>query len=382
MADSQEHPPGAPAQPGPETLAHLGEWELIRRLGAFAPPDQFADDAALLPDGDDGGEEGRLVVNTDVLVEGLHFSEATTGPADVGWRAAAANLSDLAAMGCTEVVGLTVGLVAPASTTWSWVEGVYGGLREALDTYGGALLGGDCSGGGQRILAVTAIGRLARVDPAEQASSGQKPGDRGWGVIRRGDGRPGDLLVCTGPHGLSRLGLALLQGEFPGEPAASATLSPGAKAATAASREQAIAAHRRPRPRFDAVRALIACRPPTAPWRVGGCDSSDGLAAAAAAIATSSGCGARLVRTALPLDPAMASLPQAEAWCLGGGEDFELVLALEPAWAEALIAALPGTTRIGELVAGDAGALGWTDGAPWSPGDGGSAASSGYSHFS
>lgn len=382
MADSQEHPPGAPAQPGPETLAHLGEWELIRRLGAFAPPDQFADDAALLPDGDDGGEEGRLVVNTDVLVEGLHFSEATTGPADVGWRAAAANLSDLAAMGCTEVVGLTVGLVAPASTTWSWVEGVYGGLREALDTYGGALLGGDCSGGGQRILAVTAIGRLARVDPAEQASSGQKPGDRGWGVIRRGDGRPGDLLVCTGPHGLSRLGLALLQGEFPEEPAASATLSPGAKAATAASREQAIAAHRRPRPRFDAVRALIACRPPTAPWRVGGCDSSDGLAAAAAAIATSSGCGARLVRTALPLDPAMASLPQAEAWCLGGGEDFELVLALEPAWAEALIAALPGTTRIGELVAGDAGALGWTDGAPWSPGDGGSAASSGYSHFS
>ena len=382
MADSQEHPPGAPAQPGPETLAHLGEWELIRRLGAFAPPDQFADDAALLPDGDDGGEEGRLVVNTDVLVEGLHFSEATTGPADVGWRAAAANLSDLAAMGCTEVVGLTVGLVAPASTTWSWVEGVYGGLRDALDTYGGVLLGGDCSGGAQRILAVTAIGRLARVDPAEQASSGQKPGDRGWGVIRRGDGRPGDLLVCTGPHGLSRLGLALLQGEFPEEPAASATLSPGAKAATAASREQAIAAHRRPRPRFDAVRALIACRPPTAPWRVGGCDSSDGLAAAAAAIATSSGCGARLVRTALPLDPAMASLPQAEAWCLGGGEDFELVLALEPAWAEALIAALPGTTRIGELVAGDAGALGWTDGAPWSPGDGGSAASSGYSHFS
>ena len=382
MADSQEHPPGAPAQPGPETLAHLGEWELIRRLGAFAPPDQFADDAALLPDGDDGGHDGGLVVNTDVLVEGLHFSEATTGPADVGWRAAAANLSDLAAMGCTEVVGLTVGLVAPASTTWSWVEGVYGGLRDALDTYGGVLLGGDCSGGAQRILAVTAIGRLARVDPAEQASSGQKPGDRGWGVIRRGDGRPGDLLVCTGPHGLSRLGLALLQGEFPGEPAASATLSPGAKAATAASREQAIAAHRRPRPRFDAVRALIACRPPTAPWRVGGCDSSDGLAAAAAAIATSSGCGARLVRTALPLDPAMASLPQAEAWCLGGGEDFELVLALEPAWAEALIAALPGTTRIGELVAGDAGALGWTDGAPWSPGDGGSAASSGYSHFS
>jgi len=384
LADPQEHSPDAPAQPAPETLAHLGEWELIRRLGAFAPPDQFADDAALLPDGCDGGQDGGLVVNTDVLVEGLHFSEATTGPADVGWRAAAANLSDLAAMGCTEVVGLTVGLVAPASTTWSWVEGVYGGLREGLDTYGGVLLGGDCSGGAQRILAVTAIGRLARAGPAKQASSGQKPDHRNWAAIRRRDGRPGDLLVCTGPHGLSRLGLAVLQGESVPLPAIP-TESPGAPLRALLDpglRERAIAAHRRPRPRFDAVQALIACRPPTAPWRVGGCDSSDGLAAAAAAITTSSGCGARLVRTALPLDPAMASLPQAEAWCLGGGEDFELVLALEPAWAEALIAALPGTTRIGELVAGDAGALGWTDGAPWSPGDGGSAASSGYSHFS
>jgi thiamine-monophosphate kinase len=130
------------------------------------------------------------------------------------------------------------------------------------------------------------------------------------------------------------------------------------------------------------VRALIACQPGGLDWRVGGCDSSDGLAAAAAAIAASSGCGARLVRTALPLDAAMAALPQAEAWCLGGGEDFELVLALEPVWAVALIAALPGTTRIGELVTGEAGALGWIDGAPWSTGDGGRAASSGYSHFS
>jgi thiamine-monophosphate kinase len=145
--------------------------------------------------------------------------------------------------------------------------------------------------------------------------------------------------------------------------------------------ERAIAAHRRPRPRFDAVRALIACQPAGLNWRVGGCDSSDGLAAAVAAIAASSGCAARLEPAALPLDPAMAGLDGAEGWCLGGGEDFELVLAIEPVWAEALIAALPGTTRIGELVAGEAGALGWSDGAPWSTGDGGTA-SSGYSHFS
>ena len=169
-------------------LRDLGEWELLRRLAAFAPPGQFDDDAALLQE-----ESGRqLVVNTDVLVEGLHFSDATMGPVDVGWRAAAANLSDLAAMGCRSVVGLTVGLVAPALTPWSWVEGVYQGLDQALQRFGGILLGGDCSGGGQRLLAITALGHL------------------GSGAIRRCDGRPGDLLVSTGPHGLSRLGLALL----------------------------------------------------------------------------------------------------------------------------------------------------------------------------
>jgi thiamine-monophosphate kinase len=348
-----------------ETLADLGEWELIRRLGAFAPPDQFADDAALLP----ATGDSQLVVNTDVLVEGIHFSDATTAAADVGWRATAANLSDLAAMGCTAAVGITVALVAPAATPWPWVKGVYGGIKEALDTYGGVLLGGDCSGGSQRLLAITALGTWAAAAPGAATATSQ-PGDNvSSGPIRRGDGLPGDLLLSTGPHGLSRLGLALLQGTIP-----AGGLDPSLV-------KRAIQAHRRPQPRFDAVRALIASRPAPLNWRVGGCDSSDGLAAAAAAIAASSGCAAQLNRDALPLDPAMAGLPQAAAWCLGGGEDFELVLALQPCWAEALVAALPGTTRIGELVAGQAGALGWSDGDPWGPGAGGSAAASGYSHF-
>jgi thiamine-monophosphate kinase len=324
---------------GSVSLADLGEWELIRRLAAFAPPGALDDDAALLEAGPSQGSgqgSGRstLVVNTDVLVEGVHFSDATTAPSDVGWRAAAANLSDLAAMGCTEVVGVTVGLVAPPATPWSWVVGVYGGLGEALDRYGGTLLGGDCSGGGQRLLAITALGRLA--------------GD--GGPIRRRGGRPGDWLVSTGPHGLSRLGLALLQ-----EPAGATA---GAVRGAAGLAERAIASHQRPVPRFDAVQALIATRPAGMPWRVGGCDSSDGLAAAVRAIASSSGCAAQLDRARLPLDPAMAALAEAEAWCLGGGEDFELVLALEPGWAEALTAGLPGSSVIGALVAGRDGAVG------------------------
>ena len=352
MSDQGPGVAGGEGPQGLETLADLGEWELIRRLGTFAPPDQFADDAALLPEVGNGGQDGGLVVNTDVLVEGLHFSEATTAAADVGWRAAAANLSDLAAMGCTEVVGLTVGLVAPASTPWAWVEGVYGGLRQALDTYGGVLLGGDCSGGAQRLLAITAIGRLE----AGTSRAATEPGSSARAVIRRSDGLPGDWLVCTGPHGLSRLGLALLQDTITQAPAA--LLDP-------ALLERAIAAHRRPRPRFDAVRALISCQPAGLNWRVGGCDSSDGLAAAVAAIAASSGCAARLETAALPLDPAMAGLDGAEAWCLGGGEDFELVLAVAPAWAEALLKVLPDCARIGELMTGPAGNLGWSDGRPW-----------------
>lgn len=308
--------------PEDPTLAQLGEWDLIERLAAFAPAGQFSDDAAVIAPG------GPVVINTDVLVDGVHFSDATTDAAEAGWRTAAANLSDLAAMGCTEVIGLTVGLVAPGHTPWSWVEGAYGGLLACLQTHGGTLLGGDCSSGHQRLLAVTALGRLA-LDGAGEACT-----------IRRSAGRPGDVLVSSGPHGLSRLGLALLQQE----------LAPDLQARIPAELSQrARHCHTHPVPRLDVVGALHATRPRHRPWRMAGTDSSDGLAAAVAAIARESGCHARLDPGGLPVDPAMAWLPQAAQWCLSGGEDFELVLALEQSWAEALITHLPGCQRIGEL---------------------------------
>jgi thiamine-monophosphate kinase len=333
------------------SLADLGEWEVIRRLGAFAPPGQFLDDAALI----DFAGDGRLVLTTDVLVEGVHFSEVTTTPADVGWRAAAANLSDLAAMGCRQPLGLTVGLVAPDATPWSWVQGVYEGMVAALARHGGVLLGGDCSGGRQRLLAITALGRLSGEDRPE------------GGAIRRGDGRPGDRLVSTGFHGLSRLGLALLQGSHEADRVSQSGADLGGRA---------VSAHRRPQPRLDAVGVLAACRPATQSWRVGGCDSSDGLAAAVVSIAAASGCAALLERRQLPIDPAMADLPEAETWCLGGGEDFELVLALPPQWAEALIEALPGAQAFGSLVASPTpGMVGWSDGGTLP------SAASGFRHF-
>ena len=339
-------PPTSSPTPESVRLRDLGEWELLRRLSAYAPPGQFDDDAALLNE-----QSGRqLVVNTDVLVEGVHFSDATIGPRDLGWRAAAANLSDLAAMGCTSVAGITVALVAPGDTPWRWVEGVYEGLSEALACHGGSLLGGDCSSGNQRLLSITALGHLS-------------PGC----AIRRGDGRPGDWLVSTGPHGLSRLGLALLLDQLP---------STQAEAMNPALQEQAIRAHRRPQPRLDVVGALHRSQPPAQPWRVGGTDSSDGLAAAVGAIAVASGCTALLQRCNLPMEPPLAQLEQGEAWCLGGGEDFELVLALEPVWAQSLIAAQPGTRQIGCLQAQATGLVCWQE-----SGEALGAAGSGFTHF-
>ncbi|MCT0218822.1 thiamine-phosphate kinase [Synechococcus sp. CS-1329] len=330
------------------TLADLGEWELIERLAAFAPPGQFNDDAALLQD----RWQTALVVNSDVLVEGIHFSDATMAATDVGWRAAAANLSDLAAMGCAEVLGLTVALVAPATTPWAWVEGVYQGLSAALECYGGTLLGGDCSGGSQRLLAITALGRLGAHGP-----------------IRRRDGRAGDALVSTGTHGLSRLGLAALLQEVP------SAGTPDWRQASPTLLERAVQAHRRPRPRLDVVEVLACCQPMDGPWRVGGTDSSDGLAAALKALARGSHCDALLEREQLPLDPEMAALAGAGSWCLGGGEDFELVLALDPAWAQRLITALPGSRRIGALTPGS-GLLRWADsGSPLADD------SKGFTHF-
>ena len=102
------------------TLAELGEAELLKRLARFAPPGQLDDDTACL-----GSDPRPLLVNSDVLVDGIHFSDATTDAHDVGWRAVAANLSDLAASGAVSIDGITVALVAPGTTPWSWVEGVY-----------------------------------------------------------------------------------------------------------------------------------------------------------------------------------------------------------------------------------------------------------------
>ena len=310
-----------------ETLQSLGESELLRRLARFAPPGQFDDDTATL-----AAQEQAHLVNTDLLVDGVHFSDTTTAAQDVGWRAAAVNLSDLAASGVDAVLGVTVGLVAPADTPWSWVEGVYQGLDAALKRYGGVLLGGDCSRGCQRMLSVTAIGSLGPLR------------------LLRSAARPGDQIVVSGCHGLSRLGLGLLQND----PALSSlNLSRDLC-------EQAIHRHRRPTPRLDALQALIRCKPDGLPWRAGGTDSSDGLLRAVELLSATSRCGIRLTRDRLPQASSWPVTPLFDDWCLNGGEDFELVLSLPEAWAESWLASVPGSCWIGDVVADPPGVR-WAD---------------------
>ena len=279
----------------------LGEPGLLARLQQYCPPDIVGDDGAILPTHPDKS----LVVTTDVLVDGVHFSDRTTTAFDVGWRATAANLSDLAAMGATPL-GITVGLSLPGNITVNWVEEVYQGMTACLKKYHTFLVGGDICRSSVASLAITAFGEVM-----PQLA------------IRRSTARPGDAIVVTGLHGLSRGGLELLLHPSMGE-----RLTP-------TERRKLIEAHQQPQPRLDLVPHLEKLAAQTA---IAGMDSSDGLASAIEQICRCSGVGA--VIDCLAIFSGLISLAgenTAQEWVLYGGEDFELVLCLPPQQADYLV---------------------------------------------
>ncbi|PSR18134.1 thiamine-phosphate kinase [filamentous cyanobacterium CCP3] len=305
-----------------QTIADLGELGLLQRLFRFCPGDVIGDDGAVvaLP------PDQRLVVTTDVLVDGVHFSDRTTSPTDVGWRAVAANLSDLAAMGAVPV-GITVGLSLPGHTPLTWVEGLYQGMAAGLTRWGGVVLGGDLCRADTKSVAITALGSV-----------------RPERALYRYRAQPGQAIVATGHHGLSRAGLELLL-----HPERSAEVAP-------TDRDRWIAAHQRPQPRFDAIAALWDDLGTAADsTHIAAMDSSDGLANAVLHLCQASGVGAVLQADSLPIDPAVAAWvgrSQAIDWCLYGGEDFELVLCLPWPAARALQANLESDCAIvGETTA-------------------------------
>ncbi|MBE9138613.1 thiamine-phosphate kinase [Nodosilinea sp. LEGE 07088] len=316
----------------PQTIAQLGELGLLQRLFRYCPGDMVGDDAAVvaLPPG------RHLVVTTDVLVDGVHFSDRTTAPTDVGWRAIAANLSDLAAMGATPE-GITVGLSLPGHTPIAWVEGLYGGMAACLEAWGGVLLGGDLCRADTIGVAITALGSVI---PQR--------------ALYRSGAQPGQAILVTGWHGLSRAGLALLL-----HPETGGTVA-------AADRDRWIAAHQRPQPRLDAIAALESLLGPGGDRQtLAAMDSSDGLANAVLHLCQASGVGAKLTEADLPVDPALAAWvgpEQARQWCLYGGEDFELVLCLPWPLALALRDRLgPTSAIIGETTDNGAAVELWSD---------------------
>jgi thiamine-monophosphate kinase len=178
------------------SIAETGEFGLIARIVARLDTGP----ATLLGPGDDGAviaaPDGRVVASTDVLVEGRHFRRDWCGAADVGHRAAAANLADIAAMGAVPTA-LLVALCAPPGLDASWAEELADGLSAEAALVGASVVGGDMSASGTLTVAVTALGDLQGRDP-----------------VVRGGAQPGDVIALAGRLGYAAAGYTVLSRGF------------------------------------------------------------------------------------------------------------------------------------------------------------------------
>lgn len=282
----------------------LGEFDLIRRYFQGTSLEAAGDaQAVTLGIGDDAAllrpEPGKQwVVSTDTLVLGTHFPEHYL-PADLGYRALAVAVSDLAAMGARPL-GFTLALTLP-QVEESWLAGFAEGLTQAALDHRICLVGGDTTQGPLN-LCVTVMGQV------EQRK-----------VIRRQGAQPGDLLCVGGPLGDGGAGLAVALGEPLPE-----SLAP--------ERRDYLAA------RFWRPRAQCELGLELAGIASAGIDVSDGLLADAGHLARASGVGLQIRRAALPCSDALLAWPQAQRldWMLGAGDDYVLLFTLPIASAPAL----------------------------------------------
>ena len=282
-----------------DTLGSVGELAALQRIFPRLP----GATSALLGPGDDAAvvraPDGRFVVTTDLMVHGPDFRLAWTTPFDLGWKAAATNLSDVAAMGAVPTA-LVVAIAAPPDSPVTLLEGIADGLREAcaLLAPGCGVVGGDLSASDTLTVAVTAFGDL----------EGRAP------VLRSG-ARPGDVVAVAGPLGLAGLGLHLLFAR-----AIDGDGKPDAAAAVVLRGEHPVplAAQLAPRPPIPAGR-LAALAGATSML-----DLSDGLALDARRIAEASSVCLDLFRDHLESDGIDLDLT------LGGGEDHSLLATFPP----------------------------------------------------
>ena len=307
------------------TVGERGEHALIEWLRRRLPQ-PGAD--VLVGIGDDAAvvrppRNTLLVQTTDALVDGVHVDTRLVTPGDVGRRAVAVNLSDLAAMGARPE-WLLLSLVLPASWPLPHFEALIDGVADEARRWGAQVVGGNITRtAGPLVVDVTATGSV-----------------RPRRLLRRDTARPGDELWMTGTVGGSAAGLALLR-------AGATVLDDHAR--------DAVACYATPTPRLREAWALARERAARA-----AIDVSDGLADAVRQLATASGTGARLDAAALPVHPAVVD------WCAATGrdqaaaslasDDYELLVAVPPKSAGRLRAARRGLAtafaRIGVLTAG------------------------------
>lgn len=255
-----------------------------------APKDAIGigDDCAVMPSGN-----GELLFSTDLLMEGVHFLRDESSAEDIGWKAAAVNLSDIAAMGGTPVATF-LSIALPKDAQGDWAERFIEGYAQISRLYDVPLLGGDTTSS-LRDIAVN-VGILGRCPSGKRAM--------------RSGAKPGDTIYVTGHLGDSAGGLqAILKGIDRNDMV-----------------QTLIARHKRPVPRVNEGRALMNS------GKVGAMmDISDGIASDLRHIMKASGVGAVVRLDRLPCSRQLLDVCKEHGWDIyelatSGGEDFELLL--------------------------------------------------------
>jgi thiamine-monophosphate kinase len=320
---------------GDISVSDAGEFGLIARILARLPQG----DGVVVGPGDDAAvvaaPDGRVVVSTDLLVEGRHFRRDWSSAYDVGRKAAAQNLADIVAMGAVPSAML-VGLGAPADLALDWVDGLADGLRDECAELSVSVVGGDVVRSDVLTVAGTALGSLRDREPVTRAGA-----------------RPGEVVVVAGRLGFAAAGLALLRAGRDDDPLADA--------------------HRRPRVPYAAGLRLATA------GATAMIDVSDGLVGDLGHVARRSGVRIELANDDLPLPAELVEAGLAVgvdplSWVSGGGDDHAFAATMTDAAslrAMALLADLPTPVpfaQVGRVVAGP-GDVVFIDGAP--PSDGG-----------
>lgn len=322
-------------------LSSLGEFGLIHAIQKLSPARSsgtvigIGDDAAVLKI----SPAKLLLATTDMLVEDVHFDLSTTDYYSLGWKSAAVNLSDIAAMGGVPRYCL-ISLAIPQSTPVKAVMEFYRGFNALLRIHKTALAGGDTSSSRRGlVISVTVLGEANKRT-----------------VVARTGAKRGDRIFVTGTLGDSGAGLEILkagvrgQGER-GKEDKRGTRDEGRKTKDVKS---LIQKHLRPSPRVEWGRkiALAGCASSMI-------DVSDGLSSDLSHLCTESGCGALLVADRIPFSPALlGSAGRLRKpllhYALSGGEDYEILFTVTPARMKSLAALRIPVTEIGTVTEGNA----------------------------